>query len=71
VVDHGSHALLVVCESLNSFTLANVPESNHFVVRARDELRLIVLENDRLDDVGVARETCHLDLGSHVPQSNG
>ena len=70
MVGKSSHTLLMVRQSVHAGSLSDVPQLNHLVVRARDYLWLVVLHDDSLNYVSVARHRRNLGLGSHVPETH-
>ena len=70
VICEGSNTLFVVSQSLADRARPDVPEFDHFVVGARDNLRLVVLHDDALNDVSVTCQAHNLVLSANVPKTD-
>ena len=71
VIHQSSHPFLVIGECINAPARSYVPQANHFVMWARNQLRFVTLRNYWLHDVSMARQTVNLRFRPHVPQSDG
>jgi len=69
VQSHGTDSFLVVRESLGAAVRPDVPEPDHLIVGARNDLRFVSLTLYRLYRVLVACQHSDSSLRSNVPHS--